>query len=55
MEQALTPKQQQEARYMAYRARLLPQQLERAYRRVEALQREARRLGMTDIIRELQP
>lgn len=55
MEQALTPKQRQERLYARYRARLLPQQLERAYRRVEALQREARRLGMTDIIRELKP
>lgn len=54
MEQALSRKQREE-RYTAYRARLLPQQLERAYRRVEALQREARRLGMTDIIREIQP
>lgn len=54
MEQASRIKEKQDA-YKAYRVRLLPEQLERAYRRVEALQREARRLGLTSIIREIKP
>lgn len=54
MEQASRLKEKRDA-YTAYRTRVLPEQLERAYRRVEALQREARRLGMTDIIREIKP
>lgn len=53
MEQASKLKKQEA--YLAYRVKMLPEQLERAYRRVEALQREARRLGMTSIIREIKP
>ena len=36
---------------LVYRIRILPQQLDRAYRRVEQLEREAQALGLTDIIR----
>ncbi len=48
-------RKKEEERFIAYRVKLLPEQLERAYRRVEALQREAIRLGMQDIIREIRP
>lgn len=41
-----------EARYLAYRVKLLPEQLERARRRYEMLANEARRLGMEDLINE---
>ena len=35
----------------AYRRRLLPEQLERARRRVEHLENEAARLGLHDLLR----
>ena len=37
------------ARRIQYRQRLLPEQLERARRRVEHLEREAARIGMQDL------
>ena len=37
---------------LAYRARVLPTQLERARRRYEALVREAREYGFNDLLRE---
>lgn len=55
MEQASRLKEAKRDLYTAYRVRMLPEQLESAYRKVEALQREARRLGMEDIIREIRP
>ena len=39
------------AKFTAYRIRMLPDQLDRAYRRVEQLENEARALKMDDIIR----
>ena len=48
-------RKQEEERYRHYRIKMLPEQLERAYRRVEALQREAIRLGMQDLLREIRP
>lgn len=48
-------KERQEEKYLIYRIRILPEQLENAYRKVEALQREAKRLGLNDIIREIKP
>ena len=36
--------------WRAYRVRLLPEQLARARRRVLHLEREAERLGMTDLL-----
>lgn len=38
--------------YLAYRIRILPEQLERARRRVKQLENEARRLGFDDLIGE---
>lgn len=35
---------------LSYRVRMLPEQLERARRRVAALENEARRYGMTDLL-----
>ena len=57
MEQAscLKARSYEQERYLQYRLRVLPIQLENAYRKVESLQREARRLGMEDIIREIRP
>ena len=37
-------------RYMKYRIRILPQQLELARRRVQHLEREAARLGLNHLI-----
>lgn len=54
MEHVPKPKRSEYHR-LDYRVRMLPEQLERAYRRVESLQREARMLKMDDLIRELQP
>lgn len=48
-------RQQRQEQYTLYRIKMLPEQLERAYRRVEALQREAKRLGMEHLIREIRP
>lgn len=39
-----------EGRYLAYRVRILPSQLEHARRRFEMLSREAERLGMADLL-----
>lgn len=36
---------------LLYRVRILPEQLARAYKRVEHLEREAVALGLTDLIR----
>ena len=38
---------------LVYKIRILPEQLERAYRRVEHLELEARELGLADLIRPL--
>lgn len=48
-------KEREKDRYLAYRIRALPEQLENAYRKVESLQREAKRLGLNHIIREIKP
>lgn len=37
--------------YEIYRRQYLPDQLERTYHKLEALEREARRYGMEDLIR----
>lgn len=37
-------------RYLAYRIRIVPQQLDAARRKVAALENEARRLGMVDLL-----
>lgn len=37
-------------RWLAYRVRILPKQLEAARRKVAALEREAARLGMLDLL-----
>lgn len=42
----------EEERRLAYRVRMLPEQLDRARRRYLALLNEARRLGMEDLINE---
>lgn len=39
-----------DAEHLAYRVRVLPDQLKRARRRVQALESEARRLGLTDLL-----
>ena len=39
-------------RWISYRIRILPEQLERARRRVEHLEREAERYGMLELLRE---
>lgn len=39
-------------RYLAYRVKILPEQLDRARRRYEGLCREAKRLGMVDLLNE---
>lgn len=36
--------------YLAYRVKVLPEQIERARRRLEMLENEARTLGMHDLI-----
>lgn len=41
-----------EIRYMKYRTRILPEQLELARRKVEHLEREAERLGLHDLLRK---
>lgn len=41
-----------ELRYMKYRIRILPQQLELARRRVQHLEREAARLGLDHLLGE---
>lgn len=38
--------------YLAYRIRILPEQLERARKRVKQLENEARRLGFHDLLGE---
>lgn len=43
-------REQQEQQFMAYRIRMLPEQLDRARRRVAQLEREAARLGMNDLL-----
>lgn len=40
----------EQERWLAYRLRILPGQLDRARRRYEGLCREAKRLGMADIL-----
>lgn len=42
----------EEERRLAYRVRILPEQLDRARRRYLALLNEARRLGMEDLIND---
>lgn len=37
-------------RYLAYRLRVLPEQLESARRKVRALENEARRYGMENLV-----
>ena len=44
----------EELRYMKYRIRILPTQLELARRKVEGLEREARRLNMRHLLEEKQ-
>ena len=41
----------EEERFLAYRINILPEQLERAYRRVEQLEREATRYKMQHLLR----
>lgn len=41
-----------ELRYMKYRRRILPEQLDLARRKVEHLEREAERLGLTELLKE---
>lgn len=41
-----------ELRYMKYRRRVLPEQLELARRKVEHLEREALRLGLHELLGE---
>jgi hypothetical protein len=41
---------ERELKYLAYRLRVLPDQLERARRRYQMLRNEATRLGMTDLL-----
>ena len=41
-----------DAKYMAYRIKLLPEQLDRARRRVLHLEREAARLSMKDLLHD---
>lgn len=43
---------EREEKYLAYRLRILPEQLERARRRYQMLMNEARRLGMEDLIND---
>lgn len=51
----MTPERQDRLdQFKAYRVRILPEQLARAYRRVEHLEREAIRLGMTDLLKSPQ-
>ncbi len=44
-------KESEQERYLVYRIRMLPDQLERAYRRVEQLEREATRYKMQHLLR----
>ena len=41
-----------ELRYMKYRMRILPEQLELARRKVQHLEREAERLGLHELLKE---
>lgn len=41
---------EEEERWLAYRSRILPEQLDRARRRYEGLCREAKRLGLNDLL-----
>lgn len=43
-------RQDKEEQYLAYRIRILPEQLDRARRRLRQLETEARRLGMADLL-----
>lgn len=43
-------REEKAARYMAYRIKMLPEQLERARLRVLHLEREAERLGLLDLL-----
>lgn len=43
-------KRRQRTEYVLYRVRMLPEQLERARRRVAMLEREAAELGMKDLL-----
>lgn len=43
---------EQETRYMKYRRRILPEQLDLARRKVAALENEARRLGLKQLLKE---
>lgn len=45
---------EKEARYLKYRLRVLPDQLEAARRRVIHLEREAARLGLKDLLETAQ-
>lgn len=42
----------EDERWIAYRVKLLPEQLERARKRVLHLEREAERLGMRDLLHD---
>lgn len=44
-------KDERDTKYLAYRVRNLPLQLDRAYRRVKQLEAEAKSLNMADLIR----
>lgn len=44
-------REQEQTRWLVYRMKALPEQLARAYRRVEQLEKEAVSLGLSDIIR----
>lgn len=47
----LPPREEERTRVLAYRIRVLPGQLDAARRRYESLVREAKELGMTDILK----
>ncbi len=44
-------KHNEQQRFLAYRVRMVPQQLDAARRKVAALEREAARYGMHDLLR----
>ena len=44
--------EQERTRYLQYRVKILPQQLERARHRVRQLEAEARRFGFYDLLGE---
>ena len=51
-QQAELIRQKKQDRYLKYRISILPNQLDAAYRKVDALEREAERLGFSHLIRE---